>query len=340
MEHQYSVPHIDLVDEDYDKIRAIIESGWVSIGERMEELESTFCLMYGVKHAIACSSATTGLTIAINSAGWKGKRIAVPSFTWPSTIYAIESTQDNVPVFCDINKDTWLMEPIVDDIKTRGIDAAIAVDTFGSECHEITDVPVIYDAAHGFDLPNLGHRGLAEVVSFSFTKLVTAMEGGMILTNHDSIAETAVELRRLSGRMGEINALVALKSMKNYDRYREETQQVVDKYMNGFTFPFKIQHAPIARNNSVFAIMLKSPAVRDSIVNTLESNGVEVKVYYDPIVWGLPNTDYVFSRIVALPIRKNIVEDQDKVIELINRAAHSVKDTPGKGYMERSGYVR
>ena len=185
MKCNYSFPNLNLTVTDYNKIHAAADSGWVSIGINVEKIEEHFKETCNVKHAIACSSATAGLTIAIKAAGWRDKKIGVPAFTWPSTVYAIESSgANNVPIFKDVYEDSWLMKHDWGDCE-----AILAVDTFGSEVNINSTLPIIYDAAHGYGLPNLGKRGLAEVVSFSFTKIVTAMEGGIILTDDNVLAE-------------------------------------------------------------------------------------------------------------------------------------------------------
>ena len=199
------------------EIEGILLSGWVSIGEYVEALESYFKKTYRMKYAIGCNSATQGLTIAIKAAGWHNKHVHMPAFTWPSTLYAVKCS-NNIPIFHDIDPDSWLMD---DDFgKLTEDDCIVPVDIFGNMAEHSDNFAIentIIDAAHGFGLECLGKRGIAEVVSLSFTKVVTGMEGGMILTDDDELAETATELRRLSARMGEINALIAMESIRNYD---------------------------------------------------------------------------------------------------------------------------
>jgi len=335
----FSTPNIVLKKEDYSEIENILNSGWVSIGKHMNELESIFKSRFNVKHAIACSNATTGLIISIKSCGFSNKKIALPAFTWPSTLYALESCLGNAPVFCDINKDTWLME----NVDEEHCDVAIPVDIFGNQSDSCKKIPTIIDAAHGFDLPKLGHRGVVEVVSLSFTKIVTATEGGMILTQNDSVAETATELRRLSGRMSEINAFIAKKSIEYYDNeYKNVHGGIIEKYRNKLNFSFKEQKVLKNTNHSVYAILLDSNGMRNAVANAFVENGFESKVYYEPLVFGLPNTDYVYDHILPLPTHPNIIKAQDTLIDIINTTVESYlkKKAPGKNYMEKIGYLK
>ncbi len=330
MNIKFARPNIECNDELLRKIGDILNDGWVSIGSRMLALEYHFKEKFHVQHAIACSSATTGLIIAIKAAGWKNMRIGIPAFTWPSTLYALECN-GNMPVFCDINRDSWLI--YADNNSSTRL---IAVDIFGNQAQcnyaDYHKENIIYDAAHGYGLSNLGQRGLAEVVSLSFTKRITATEGGMILTDDDELAETAYELRRLSGRMEEINALIAMESIRNYaDDYN---QTVINKYIKHIVVPYKTQSIPVDTNNSVFSIMFEEPCVRTAVMVALAKNGVETKVYYDPLVSGLPNTDYVYQRILSLPIHKDVIPVQDQIIEIINTSARGAR-TPGKAYLTK-----
>ncbi len=312
-------------------IKEIINSGWVSIGKYVKKLEDHFIQEYGVKHAIGCSSATTGLIIAIKSAGWKNRNVYIPSFTWPSTAYAVDCNRN--AVLCrDINRDTWLMNAFGEMPKNH--ECIIPVDIFGNHAPIHEAFPLenrIYDAAHSYGVQGLGHRGIAEVVSLSFTKVVTAMEGGVILTNHEGLANTARELRRLSGRMGEINALVALQSIERHFINEDKRQDIIGKYMDGISIPFSVQQTNIATNHSVFTILFKETTTRNAVMKALAENGVETKVYYDPLIHGLANTDYVYNRILSLPSHSGIrPKDQNRIINIINESAET---TPGKNFL-------
>jgi dTDP-4-amino-4,6-dideoxygalactose transaminase len=330
MNIRFGRPNINLCDSQIKEIGKILNSGWVSIGFWVESLEERFRKKFHMKHAIACSSATTGLIIAVKAAGWKGRRIAVPAFTWPSTVYAL-NCNNNAPVAIDIDPNTWLMSGFNAGLNVEGV---LPVDVFGNEADDFIDFPrkrKIYDAAHGYGLPNLGKRGIAEVVSLSFTKIVTGTEGGIILTDDDNLAEVATELRRLSGRMNEVNAYIATRSMDEYDiGGLDKTQDIILKYVDGITVPFKRQVINTATNYSVFSILFEETATRNAIMAGLARNGVETKIYYDPVYAGYRNTEYVYNHILSLPTHCGVSEHQDEIIDIINRSAEK---TPGKEYL-------
>jgi dTDP-4-amino-4,6-dideoxygalactose transaminase len=345
----FSKPTISLEEEDFEKIKDVLRSGWVSIGRYVEELENEFKERFKVKHAIACSCCTQGLIIALKAVGWRNQRVAVPAFTWPSTVFAIESNIGNTPVFCDIDPETWLMD--LDSLDDELYDVVLAVDTFGNQADIKTTKPVIYDAAHGFNLEKLGHRGIAEVVSFSFTKVVSASEGGMILTNDDEVAKTAYELRRLASRMEEVNAIIALSSIRKYDYYNKIKLDIIERYQKSLDFNFTLQQVPECTNHSVFSLLLNNSYTRDAISTALKNNEIEVKTYYEPLVEGLAHTDQIYSRIISLPTYPEIVSKQDMICGLINESVKGSMELsrgdasspdahlPGKRYLVDSGYL-
>lgn len=314
----YKIPYNSLTLEtakiDYSKIKNILDSNWVCLAQHTKDLESNFRKRFNIKHAILCANATSGLIIAIKAANWKNLKVALPAFTWPSTSYAIECS-GNIPVYCDIDKDTWHIK-----LPNEGTyDCVLAMDTFGNEINIESDKPVIYDAAHGFDLPNLGNRGIAEVVSFSYTKLVTGMQGGVILTNDDLLAESARELVRVSAKIEEINAYILETSLKFYDEsYKKIRQTNVDYFLDNLNFNFIRQKITTATNNSVFGILFESSKKRDKVRERLEEESVEVKIYYEPLITGLPNTDEVYSKIMCLPVWNMQTQDLKKIVTIIN----------------------
>jgi dTDP-4-amino-4,6-dideoxygalactose transaminase len=320
-----------LTKKDMATIEDIINSGWVSNGRYCKKLEELFKATYGVKHALTCNNATNGLIIAFKAAEWEDDRIAMPAFTWPSTLYAANCANNDIS-WLDIDPETWLASLYMGTGSTKWC----VVDTFGNqfEVPENRQRDFIIDAAHGWDLPDLGRRALVEVVSFSFTKLITGTEGGMILTNNDKVAENATELRRLSSRMSEVNAYLALRSIQMYDtREKTEIQVAVDTYLNGFDFEYETQKSVIASNNSVFAIKMTSTNARNAAMVALAREGIETKVYYDPLNSKPEVTKDLHSKILAFPTHALAREEQENIISIVNQAVESCT-TPGKKYLQ------
>jgi len=317
---RYAKPHFDLTKKDLEIIEEILRSGWVSIGKHVLELEDNFKRICGVKYAIATTSASQALFLTIKALGWQKMRIALPSFTWPSTYYAIENHAGIKPVFTDIDPETWLID--LDSLKKRNqqYDAVIAVDLFGNQCSLDTDKPVIYDAAHAFGLPKLGKRGLVEIVSLSFSKVLTACEGGVILTNQKGFSDDVRYLRRVTSRISEINAYLCNRAIEKREEFLARRTEIVDLYTRDLKIPYRVQKIPEATNYSVFSIVLPTNKDREKIVDIFNRENIEVKIYHDPLVPGLPVTDDIYLRSIALPVNYDVKDQIPYVCNLINEA--------------------
>ena len=301
---------------ELNEVDKIIKSGQFCLGDYTNRLENSIRNMYKAKYAIACCNATNGLIIAFKAVGIKNMKVGIPAFTWPSTLYALECN-NNTPVFFDIDRDTWTMDLHSNKEK---VDAIIAVDTFGNPSYIESDVPVIYDAAHSFGAYSIGNRGIVEVMSFSFTKPLVAMQGGIILTSDDKVYEEAKELVRLSAKICEVNALVGLNNMRSYIVRLHDNMKIIGMYKNLIKVPYECQHYNVNGNFSTFAILLENKEKRDNVYNQLKKEGVETKVYYEPLATGFKNTDEIFSKIMCLPVYKNMVLEIPKICKIINGA--------------------
>ena len=316
MKHiQFSRPNLKADNEDLIAIKEIIDNGWFCESKYIKQLENRFKEITGNKYAIPCSSCTQGLVIAFKAADIKNKDVAVQSFTWPSILFALEST-NNRPLWCDINENSWLLDNVPSFV-FREIGAIVITDTFGNQAEFETDLPLIVDAAHGYNLPKLGKRGLIEVISFSFTKKITGMQGGCLLTDDYDVYVKAWELIRLSCKMLEIEAYYILKQMNIYEEQEVICNRIINKYRDLIKIPYKEQSITTS-NHSVFAILFENSKIRDTIKNSFEKNNIEVKIYYEPLERGLPKTEDIFSRILALPVYESMESEVERICNLIN----------------------
>ena len=310
---RFAKPEINVGKGSLKEIGSIIKSGWFCEGKYVSALEDHFKEKFKVKYAVACSSATQGLVVAFKAAGIKNMKVGVPAFTWPSTLYALECN-NNIPMFMDIDFEDWTMKCGYSD---DYFDAYIPVDTFGAYSFIDTIKPVIYDAAHSYNTEDIGSRGIAEVVSLSFTKPVTAMQGGVLLTNDEDIYFKSKELVRLSCKLCEINAYVCLKSIDQFIERERTKNNLIDLYKSLIEVPYKTQEN---KSPSTFCILLQTQEKRDRIVELFKKNEIEVKVYYEPLSTGLRNTDEIFSKIIALPTYEDIYKSIHLITSIINEA--------------------
>lgn len=202
-------------DEEWEAMRGVLQSGWLTHGPKVAAFEKAFAQRHGVKHALAVTSATTGLHLALLAAGvGPGDEVIVPSFTWVATANAVVYC-GATPVLCDVDRHTYNID-IADAARrvTPRTKAIVPVHLFGL-CADIPalaaalpkDVVIIEDAACAAGAA-LGERhagGLGELGVFSFhpRKSITTGEGGMVTTNDDRLAETCNMLRNHGASISE-----------------------------------------------------------------------------------------------------------------------------------------
>ena len=94
-------------EEEWLALREPLESGWLTHGPKVTAFEQAFARRHGVKHALAVSSATTGLHLALLAAGvGPGDEVIVPAFTWVATANAVIYC-GATPVLCDVERHTF-----------------------------------------------------------------------------------------------------------------------------------------------------------------------------------------------------------------------------------------
>jgi perosamine synthetase len=194
-------------EEEWRALREPLETGWLTQGPKVAAFENAFAARHKVKNALAVSSATTGLHLALAALGiGRGDEVIVPAFTWVSTANCAVYC-GATPVLADVDRETFNLD--LSDVARRitpRTKAVIAVHLFGL-CADIDAlrrilperVAVIEDAAcaAGGALGETPAGGLGDVAVFSFhpRKSITTGEGGMVTTNDHIIAERARVLR-------------------------------------------------------------------------------------------------------------------------------------------------
>lgn len=196
-------------EEEKAEVIAAMESGWLSTGPRTRQFENEIGKYLGARNAIALSSCTAGLHVALVAAKiGPGDEVITSPFTFVSTANVILQTGAK-PVFADIRGDTYniSVKEIGEKItpKTRAI---IPVHYGGQPCDmdEIMDLArarnllVIEDAATAIGAKYKGKfmgswDDRIAVFSFYANKTMTTGEGGMLATGRDDIAESVRTLR-------------------------------------------------------------------------------------------------------------------------------------------------
>jgi dTDP-4-amino-4,6-dideoxygalactose transaminase len=202
-----SSPDVGPLEEEF--VVDAIRSGWVApLGPHVEAFEAELAERVGVEHAVALSSGTAALHLALVSWGiGAGDFIPTSTMTFVATANAITYT-GATPVFIDAypesgNVDVALLDRAIGDLRAEGksVPAIVPVDLFG-KCADYTaigaiarrhDVKVLSDAAESLGASHAGIQagswGDAAIVSFNGNKIMTTSGGGMLLTNDQALAD-------------------------------------------------------------------------------------------------------------------------------------------------------
>lgn len=202
-------------EEEWLALRESIETGWLSQGPKVKAFEDAFAARHQVAHALATTSCTTALHLALAAAGvGPGDEVIVPAFTWVATAN-VAVYCGATPVFVDVDPHTYNMDMAkVGATLTSRTKAVIPVHLFGlcadmAALREILPegVTIIEDAAcaAGATLNGQPAGGLGTMACFSFhpRKSITTGEGGMLTTDDEGLAEAANRLRNHGASVSE-----------------------------------------------------------------------------------------------------------------------------------------
>ncbi|HLV94621.1 MAG TPA: DegT/DnrJ/EryC1/StrS aminotransferase family protein [Candidatus Acidoferrales bacterium] len=259
-------------EEEIAAISEVIRSGWLTMGPKTIEFEERFASYVGARHAIAVSSGTAALHLALDAAGiGAAHEVLIPATTFTATGEVVKYLGAR-PVLVDIDPDTMNLDVLDAAGKvTPRTRAIVPVHLGGLPCdmdevHSLArthHLHVVEDAAHALPSEYHGVRvgSLSEMTAFSFyaTKTLTTGEGGMITTESDHCAKR-VRLMRLHGIAGDawkryahngswyyevveagykynltdLQAALGLVQLSKCDTMRESRRRVAERYNAAF----------------------------------------------------------------------------------------------------------
>jgi perosamine synthetase len=196
-----------ITDREKQAVMDVLESGWLTTGERTKSFERAFAERVGVTHAIALNSATAALHLALEAIGvGPGDEVIVPTWTFAASAEVVAYVGAR-PVLVDVDRRTLNATPeIILAAVTPRTRAVIVVHVAGLPVDvvrlvELLDplgIAVVEDSAHAFPSrmggPTgryAGTVGRAGAYSFYATKTITTGEGGMLVTGDEALASRA-----------------------------------------------------------------------------------------------------------------------------------------------------
>ena len=315
-------PQID--DDERQEILKVLDEGILTSasnfgGKRVQDFERLLADFLHVKHAIAVNSGTAALHASILAAGIKeSDEILIPSFTFVATANSVACTGAK-PVFVDIEKDTYTMDPLdLENKITKKTRAIIPVHLYGhpakmDEIKEIANkhsIIVIEDACQSlgstYDGKQTGTLGQMGCFSMYASKVLTSGEGGAITTGSDEFAEKLRMIRnhgmvngydtRIIGfnmRLPEISAAIAKTQMKKIQSMLDKRASNARKLGQLLSNKIKDKNIVLPQENQrtkynwyLYTVALNDS--RDKVKKFLNDSGIGAPIYYDPPVHQTP----------------------------------------------------
>ncbi len=346
-----------LGSEEKQAVNDVIDSGMIAYGPKTKEFEKQFADYVGVKHAIATPSGTTALHLGLVSLGVNpGDEVILPSFSFIASANAVLFCGAK-PVFCDVNRDTFNIDPTkVEALITEKTKAIMPVHLYGQaadmnplqEIAEKHDLKIIGDAcqSHGamYDEKMVGSFGDLECFSFYPTKNMTTGEGGMVTTEDDALFEQLNSLRNhgrmqtqwgyehdrvgYNYRMTDLAAaigLVQLKKLPGFIQKRRENASFYDDHLEAVKTPVVMDKAMHVYHQ--YTIQVEN---RERLLNEFKKQEIGFGIYYPKPLHQYPHLEQFghgdlkiseeLSRVsVSIPVHPALTEkDLEKVSTVIN----------------------
>lgn len=305
-------------------------------GALVERFELAMAALVGRQHAVAVSSGTAALQLALKVLNVaSGDEVLCPALSWPSPAHAARLAGAKVR-FVDIDRGEWNSSAqSFREARSGSAKVAIVIDQFGnparaSEIREaLGALPIIEDAACAlgsrFSSGPCGSLGRVSCLSFHPRKILTTGEGGMCLTDDDELADQLRTLRnhgQLRGefvvaagnyRMTEMAAALGLAQLQRLDDIVSRRRQLAGIYRETLPPELETQQTPpgAESNYQTFGVILPQGYDRNAVLRTMRERGVEAGLLSFAIHKlgsfagsdaSMPIAEHVAARGIALPL--------------------------------------
>tara|TARA_B100000686_G_C16796004_1_gene982398 strand:+ start:634 stop:1731 length:1098 start_codon:yes stop_codon:yes gene_type:complete len=352
IQHSILKKEIDLA------IQGVFTRDHFVLGPECEAFEKEFAAYTGTRFAVGVASGTDAITLALMAVGVEpGDEVITVSNTATPTAIGI-SRAGLTPVFADIEKDGYQIDP--EDLEKRitsKTKAILPVHLYGQpvDMGSIMDIsgrlgiPVIEDAcqAHGacYNSKRVGGIGLLGCFSFYPTKNLGCLgDGGMITLNEEALYNKLLLLRNygqiskykhveigLNSRLDELQAAVLRVKLKYLDKWNRDRTLISEYYSKNIMNPEIIKPRNLSGRESVYHIYPVRCRDRDALRDWLEFGGVQTLIHYpEPIHMQAPyalsqnlelsrSEDHAKS-VLSLPVYPELpFEDVERICERINQ---------------------
>ena len=295
------------------EIRSMWDSHWLTnMGEKHQRLESALQDYLGVENVVLLTNGHLALENILEALDLHGEIITSP-FTFASTTHAIVRC-GCTPVFCDIDPETYTMDPEkIEALITDKTVAILPIHVYGNLCDvekidriaKAHGLKVIYDAAHAFGVKKDGVSsacfGDASMFSFHATKVFNTIEGGALCFHDSALRQTICDLKNFgihgpeevpfvggNAKMNEFCAAMGLCNLRHLDAWLLERRAVVEHYrarLSGIPgLKLNCVQEGVQSNYAYFPVVFDGYKYdRDRVFERLAEHNIIARKYFYPI---------------------------------------------------------
>ena len=347
--------------EEIDEAIDSLESGWVTMGAKVKRFEEMWADYIGVEYAVMTNSGSSANLLALSCLGLKpGDEVITPALTWATTVFPIAQV-GAVPVLVDVDLDTYNISPgAVERAITPRTRAIMPVHLLGNPCAlwnimqlaSIHHLHVVEDTceAHGATLDGhkMGQWGDFGTFSFFFSHHISTIEGGMIVTSNEQLAELCRSKRAFGwireyteGHRNHIAAehptidprflfldagynfrpteiqgafgIHQVPRLEGFIQHRRENAAYWNRELAQFSDYLRLQEERPGTRHAWFAypVMVKpnAPFSRDDLVKHLEARGLETRPIEAGNIAVQPAMKHIKHRVSGSLINAQYIHD-------------------------------
>lgn len=305
------------LEEYVEEIKPLWESHWLTnMGEKHKALQAELKKYLEVSEIELFTNGHMALEMALQALELpEGGEVITTPFTFASTTHAIVRNGLE-PVFCDIDPETFTMDPgKIEALITPKTCAILPVHVYGNICDveaigaiaKRHGLRVVYDAAHAFGETyngvGIGNFGDISCFSFHATKVFNTIEGGAATYRDPELGKRLYELKNFgirgpesvvsvgaNAKMNEFCAAMGLCNLRHLDEEIQKRQAVVERYREHLEgvpgIRLNARQQQVQYNYSYFPVLFDERefgANRNQVMERLEQNGIGARKYFYPI---------------------------------------------------------
>jgi len=328
-------------------VNQVLKSPYLSQGDKVERLESSFNQLYGgMGSSCAVSSGTSALYLALKCLGVdSGSTVILPTYSCSALLNAV-ALIGATPKVVDVLPDSFCIDPTSLTNLSGVATCVIAVHTYGAiadvKSIRKTGLKTIEDCCHslgGYDLNgSLGNYGDVSIFSFYATKIITGGQGGLVRSSRTKLIETIRDYRqfdcretwvpRFNFQMTDIQASMIHSQFKRLRYIRERRFMIAQRYLAVLPDGLLVQSGLEETGRMVYRFVILAPnkIIRDALHRHMSTAGITCSIpiqryellhrYLNLQPSAYPVAELIADTSLSIPVYPGLTDEEVSIIEL------------------------